>query len=196
MKFTNPKNATPLDPNEVGGLIPSDISTQEQLNEAEQKNIIQARYWALQKKRKDILTETFLRRLHKEMFRYVWRWAGQYRKTEKNVGVSPFSILIEINKLLADASYWIENQIGSWIEIGVKLHHRLVVIHPFPNGNGRHARLYTDVLLFCHGQEPFTWGAKWGKSFIGETEARKKYIQALRRADHRNYDELIKFVSS
>lgn len=195
MKIEIPPDSTPLDPDELTLLIPSDISTQAQLNEAEQKNISHAQLWAMGKKHKDILSQKFMLRLHREMFRWIWRWAGRFRHSEKNIGVAPHRISTELQTLLLDTQYWIQNKIYNWDELGARFHHRLTVIHPFPNGNGRHARLMTDVLLHQHGQKIFSWGENnFGKNLITATEARQKYIEALRLADKRNYAELIKFV--
>lgn len=195
MKFDYPQGATPLDPDEVSELIPSYIATQAELNAAEQKNIMSAQLWLRKKFRADILSESFLKRLHQEMFKDVWRWAGKFRKTEKNLGAAPYDILSEIQKLFADTKYWIENQTYSWVELGVRFHHRLVVIHAFSNGNGRHARLMTDALLSHFGQETFTWGAKKrDDDLVTNTEVRQNYLKALRSADQKNYGPLIKFV--
>lgn len=197
MKLVYPNGATPLDPDELKDLIPSDIATQEQLNFSEQSNIIEARHWALSRKNNKVLSEEFLRKLHHRMFCLVWRWAGNYRKTEKNLGVSWSLILEEIGKLFLDTSYWIDHQVYSWEELGARFHHRLVSIHPFPNGNGRHARLMTDVLFFNYEQKPFTWGQKErDENFKSGTEIRKSYIQSLRNADQNFYEDLIKFVRS
>lgn len=160
MKLNYPPGATPLDSDELKYLIPPDISTQEQLNTVEQENIAKAELWVFIRKRREVLTEPFLRKLHQRMFQNVWRWAGQYRKTEKNLGVASYLMREEIQKFLADAHYWIENQVYPWNELGAYFHHRPVSIHPFSNGNGRHARLLTDVLLVQHGQPRPTWGTK------------------------------------
>lgn len=193
MIFEYPHGATPLNANEKKSLIPPDIATQAALNQAEQSNIISAQKWALNRKRKNILSEEFLCRLHREMFKLVWRWAGKYRSTEKNIGVSPYEITTEVYKLIADCQHWIENKIFDWDELGARFHHRLVSIHLFPNGNGRHGRLATDVLLMTHGQKIFTWGKP---TLHNDSRARENYIMALRKADQKNYQTLIEFVRS
>lgn len=193
MIFEYPSGATPLDANEKKSLIPPDIATQAALNQAEQSNIISAQKWALSRKRKNILSEEFLCRLHREMFKLVWRWAGKYRTTEKNIGVPPYEITTEVHKLIADCQYWIENKTCDWDELGARFHHRLVAIHLFPNGNGRHGRLATDVLLMTHGQKIFTWGEA---TFYDNKHLRENYITALREADQKNYQSLIEFVRS
>lgn len=191
-----PDGATPLDPQEISGLIPPDISTQSQLNEAEQKNIISAELWLLNRNHLPILSEPFLRTLHKKMFENVWRWAGQYRKSEKNLGIAPHLIHEELHKLLSDTDYWLKHHTYSFDELGARFHHRLVSIHPFANGNGRFSRLLTDLLLTTHHQSRFTWGANLSGHLKQKSHARTQYIQALKKADNYDYTSLILFVRS
>jgi len=191
-----PEGATPLDPDEIKGLIPGYITTQGELNLLEQENILEAQSWS-STKRKDVLNESFLRELHKRMFKNVWKWAGEYRKSDKNIGIDWEKIPEEMRKLCADASYWIEHKTESWDEIGARFHHRLVFIHPFPNGNGRHARLMTDVLMRANGQEEFTWGrASLEQEKINGKQIRDQYIAALKEADKRKIESLVKFARS
>ena len=189
IKLDEIEGATPLDPNEIDGLIPSYIATQGQLNAAEQANIADARVWAMGRNHGDVLNDAFIRDLHKRMFKDVWRWAGTYRKTEKNIGVDPRQVAIQVRELCKDTAHWIQNQTYPWDEIGVRFHHRLVLIHPFPSGNGRHARLLTDVLMNVHRQPMFTWGGN-------ADDARKRYLVALKAADRNELTELLKFVRS
>lgn len=194
-KMDYPPGSTPLNPNEVEGLIPTYISTQHELNAVEHDNIVQGEKWAFARKRKNILTEKFLRDLHKQMFGLVWKWAGRYRTSNKSIGVDWYQIPGEIKKLLDDVQYWITNQTYSMDEIAVRFHHRLVWIHPFPNGNGRWARTATNILLFSLGQELFTWGAKKSSEELGVSgEVRHQYIRALQHADARSFSELLQFV--
>lgn len=196
-EFVYPVGATPLNPNELEGLKLTYISTQNELNAAEQDNILQGTQWAFSQKRKNFLTEKFARDLHKRLFGHVWKWAGTYRTTDKSIGVEWFQIPTEINKLLADVSYWITHETYPLDEIAVRFHHRLVWIHPFPNGNGRWARAMADVLLFSLGCERFSWGEHLKEGTLAEhSGAREAYIHALQMADTRNYKELIKFVRS
>lgn len=192
-----PPGATPLNPNEVSGLIPTYISTQSELNAVEQANILEGEKWAFSRKRKNVLTEKFLRDLHKKMFGLVWKWAGTYRTSNKSIGVEWFQIPMEINKLLADVQYWITHETYPMDEIAARFHHRLVWIHPFPNGNGRWARAMADVLLFSLGTERFSWGIHLKAETLDDHgEVRNHYIHALRLADAHNYKELLSFVRS
>jgi len=109
--------------------------------------VLEGSTWALRSRERNILSERFVRELHKRMFGSTWAWAGAFRTTEKNIGVDPAQIAVRLRDLLEDVRYWIEHNTYPVDEIALRFHHRLVVIHPFPNGNGRHARLMTDVLL-------------------------------------------------
>lgn len=192
MKFVYPAGATPLDQDEVIGLIPSHITIQSDLNEWEANNILEAESWVYSASHHgNILTLEFIKILHKKMFNKTWKWAGSFRKTEKNIGVSPFKITSALSTLLDDVRCKIENQSFQWDELAYRFHHRLVKIHPFPNGNGRHARLMTDLLLVQAGQLRFTWGSK---KLDTEGEVRRQYIEAMRAADKGDYSFLSIFV--
>ena len=189
-----PAGATPLDPDELAGLIPSHVSTQGERNEVEQANLVKALSWA-ERKHAAVLSDEFLRRLHQRMFGEVWRWAGTYRKTGKNIGVPAHEIAPALRVLCADTGYWIEHQVYPWIELGARFHHRLACIHAFPNGNGRHARLMTDILLRQHGEVTFTWGAlAWAAGERQDEAVRKTYLDALRTADRGDLEPLCLFV--
>jgi len=197
IQFQNIPGATPLDPNEIEGLTPSDISTQQQLNQAEQQNIIRGEVWAFERNHKDILSEVFLKRLHVKMFGDVWRWAGKFRKTNKNIGVDWHQLPTELRKLFDDSKFWIENETYEWLELGARFHHRLVSIHPFPNGNGRLSRMMTDLVLHQHKQNRFTWGNRPDSGKIDSVgPLRERYITALREADQRKFKALMTFVVS
>lgn len=192
-----PPGATPLNPNEIAGLIPTYISTQSELNAVEQDNILAGETWAFSRKRKNVLSERFLRHLHRQMFGLVWKWAGTYRNSDKSIGVAWYLVPVEIKKLLDDVKYWITHETYSMDEIAARFHHRLVYIHPFANGNGRWARVAADCLLFSLNHEPFSWGMKVDKKALGKHgEVRSSYIRALRLADAKKYDELLAFVRS
>lgn len=190
--FNYPPGATPLDGDELASLIPSHITTQGELNEWEQLNIIQGESWT-KKQHKKILTEAFLRHLHKRMFGETWKWAGEFRKSDKNIGVDWFNIGIELKKLLDDVHYQIEHDSFLADEIAVRFHHRLVLIHPFPNGNGRHARLMADLFVEHLGQPRFTWGSR---SLVDASATRQAYIAALQAADVRDIAPLLTFARS
>lgn len=192
VKLDYPPGATPLDADELASLIPDHITTQGELNEWEQLNIAQGDNWA-RKQRKEILNEGFVRQLHKQMFGETWKWAGEFRKSHKNIGVAWHTISVELKKLLDDAHYQIEHASYPPNEIAVRFHHRLVAIHPFPNGNGRHARLMADLLVQRLGQPRFTWGSR---SLVDASETRQRYIAALQAADARDIAPLLTFARS
>ncbi len=190
-----PPGATPLDPSEIAGLIPNYITTQRELNLLERENILEATKWAIGRKHKDILNPSFAYKLHKKMFGRVWKWAGQQRRSNKNIGVMKEQIPTQLAQLFGDTNYWIEHNTFPWDEIGARFHHRLVWIHVFPNGNGRHARLMTDILLESFGQVPFSWGQKNSAAPLdGEGALRAKYVNALKSADGNGFEPLIEFV--
>jgi Fic-DOC domain mobile mystery protein B len=187
-----PAGATPLDADDLASLIPRHITTQGELNEWEQLNILQGESWA-RKQRKDTLDETFVRQLHRQMFGETWRWAGEFRKSDKNIGVDWLKIGVELRQLLDDARYQIDHGTYPPDETAVRFHHRLVAIHPFPNGNGRHARLMADLLVERLRQPRFTWGSR---NLVDTTDTRQRYIGALQAADARDYAPLIAFARS
>ena len=184
--------ATPLTPEEKLGLIPSYITLRRELNEAEQINVTRAEQWAFSRKR-DVLDEAYLRRLHKQMFQDVWTWAGEFRTSERNIGVEPWRIATELREVLENVRYWIDHQTYLIDEIAARFHHKLVWIHCFANGNGRHGRLATDLLLVNLGQPRFTWGSQ---SLVNAGDTRRSYVVALRAADNRDIQPLLTFVRS
>jgi Fic-DOC domain mobile mystery protein B len=184
--------STPLTAEEREGLIPSYITLRGELNEAEQANILEGDAWAFSRKR-NVLDESFLSTLHKRMYGNVWRWAGTYRKSQKNIGIEFHKIPTELRKLLDDCRYWVENNTYSPDEIAARFHHRLVWIHCYPNGNGRHARLAADLLLTAFGSKRFSWGSA---NLIDAGATRAAYVAALRNADNHDYAPLLAFVRS
>jgi Fic-DOC domain mobile mystery protein B len=186
---------TPLSPEEQDDLIP-DLTTKEELNEWERQNILEAYTWALDLRnlnRQDPLSEVYVRQLHLRMFDQTWKWAGTYRTTEKNIGIPHFQIREALSALLGDARYWLEHRTFEPDELAVRFHHRLVSIHPFANGNGRHARLMADVLAQRQDRPVFTWG---GADIVTETDFRRTYIDALRAADKNEIQPLLVFARS
>jgi Fic-DOC domain mobile mystery protein B len=185
---------TPLSPEELADLIPN-LATKEELNEWERENILIAREWAIGDRTSavDLASDEYVRKLHKKMFDQTWKWAGEYRCAEKNIGVPFHEIRERLMALLADVRYWIANDTYSPDEASVRLHHRLVLVHPFPNGNGRHARLIADVLAIKLGRPAFTWGAL---NLVEEGQARNGYLERLRIADDGDIHPLLKFSRS
>lgn len=183
---------TPLDAEERQQLIPSYITLRRELNEAEQINIAHAEKW-LTSRRGDALNEAFLRELHRRMFGQVWRWAGKYRETPRNIGVDANRIRMDIAQAIDDARFWVENATYAPDEIAVRYSHRLVAIHPFPNGNGRISRMVGDLLAIYLGQPRFSWGSQ---SLIDANVTRAKYVAALRAADAHDLAPLISFARS
>ena len=183
---------TPLTVEEREQLIPSYITLRHELNEAEQVNIGAASRWADGRKR-DVLDRVFLSELHRRMFCDVWRWAGDYRKTERNIGVDAYRIAMDVQQAIDDARYWVENGTYPSAEIAVRFSHRLVAIHPFPNGNGRFSRLVGDLLAHQLGQVPFTWGSA---NLVNAGETRARYIEALQAADNHDVGPLLLFARS
>lgn len=183
---------TPLTEEEKTGLIPSYITLRSELNEAEQINITQGSAWAFSRSR-DVLDERFLRELHRRMFGEVWKWAGQFRTSPRNIGIDAYRIGTELHQLLGDVRYQIEHASLPPDEIAVRFHHRLVAIHAFPNGNGRHARMAADLLAERMGLPRFTWGSA---NLTRPEEARARYVAALRAADAHDIAPLIEFARS
>jgi Fic-DOC domain mobile mystery protein B len=184
---------TPLDPDEVAGLKPRHIATQGELDEWEAQNILKASRWVARQKKLDVLNDHFCRELHVKMFDDTWKWAGTFRKSDKNIGCDWTQIAVNLRQLLDNVAYWLEHNVFPPEEIAVRFHHRLVWLHAFPNGNGRHARLMTDCLLRQCGLAPFSWGRG---NLVIVNEVRQRYIQALRAADANDYALLLAFVHS
>lgn len=183
---------TPLTHDERAELIPSYITLRHELNEAEQVNIGAALRWAESRKR-DVLDRDFLCELHRKMFENVWRWAGRYRTTARNIGVEAHRIAADVQQTVDDARYWVEHATYPPDEISVRFSHRLVAIHPFANGNGRFSRLVGDLLAQRLGRPPFSWG----RSSLGEAgDVRARYVEALQAADNHDFRPLILFARS
>ena len=184
--------ATPLTPEERNGLIPTYLTLRGELNELEQQNIADADRWSFGRKR-NVLGEPFLRGLHRRMFNRVWRWAGKYRTSERNLGIESYRIETELHQALGDVRYWIDHKTYVPDEIAVRFHHRLVSIHPFPNGNGRWSRLAADLLSVSLGGERFTWGRA---NLQAPGDVRRRYIDALKAADNHDVAPLLAFARS
>jgi Fic-DOC domain mobile mystery protein B len=193
--FQEPDDATPLSPEERLGLKQTWITHRADLNEAEQENILRGAVWARVRRQRNrqMLDEEFAKALHKRMFGDVWTWAGAYRLTEKNIGVAPHRIANDAGMMFDDARYWVEHTTYPPDELAVRLHHRLVAIHPFANGNGRHARLMADLLIERLGGATFSWGSG---TLRDTEELRRAYIAALQAADNHDITSLLQFARS
>ena len=195
MTFEEPDGATPLDQDERQGLKFPHITTRGELDELEQANIEQALDWLARRRSGDIFDDRFVRTLHKRLFGDVWSWAGDYRLTEKNIGIDPRQISMQLRMLLDNARYWAEHGVYPPREAAARFHHRMVQIHPFPNGNGRHARIATDVMLEdYYDHPPIEWAS--GFDLQADNERRNAYIAALRAADAGDFDPLLTFVGA
>ncbi|WP_072386859.1 mobile mystery protein B [Hyphomicrobium sp. CS1BSMeth3] len=190
--FEQPNNATPLRPEEVHALrVP--VVDRRQLNEIEALNVTEGRAWAL-RSRRDHLTDSYLTELHRRMFGTVWTWAGAYRAHEVNIGnVPPHEVPVRVRAALDDARYWAEHETYGAHELAIRLHHRLVLVHPFVNGNGRCTRAMADIVVHRMKAAPLTWGST---SLIDTGAARAAYIAALKRADDHDFEALIAFATS
>lgn len=185
---------TPLDEDEIEGLLIPTIATREELDEFEQQNIEQAIEWTLKRSFKtlQILTEDFMREVHRRMYEDVWAWAGEFRKTDKNLGIDKWKIGPELKYLLNDTTYWIENNTYPPDEIAVRFKHRIVSIHCFPNGNGRHSRLMADIIIEkIFKQSVFTWGAA---NLVQQNDSRSEYLKAVKAADKGDIAPLLVFA--
>ena len=193
-------NSTPLTDEERQGLrLP--VLTRSELNRAEADNISQAMTWLFFSQRRlrseTVMRETWLQQLHRRMYNQVWTWAGRYRTTERNLGVPYWRIRMDMRDLEADVRAWLADTTAgrfSHDECALRFGYRLVVIHPFPNGNGRWSRLASDALIVSLGGRRFTWG---GASLTETSELRRRYIMALQAADvEHDFRPLIAFGRS
>ena len=190
--FEEPGNATPLTPEEKRELIPTHITYRSEINEAEQENIVRAQEWAFARRR-DVLTEKFIKDLHKRMLGEVWRWAGRFRTSEKNLGIPFYEIPTAVRQLLDGTKAWIDDKAYPPDKIAARFSHRLVQIHPFSNGNGRHSRLMADLLVMSLGGERFSWGST---NLQAAGTVRRRYIEAVRAADNHDMAPLLAFARS
>ena len=191
--YDYPPGATPLDPDEAAGLIPRHITQHAQLNEWEMANILEGERWAFARKHPNLLHPDFARRLHSRMFGRTWHWAGSFRITEKNIGIDPAKIQPALLDLCEDVKMQLEHSSYPLDEIAARFSHRLVAIHPFPNGNGRLSRTLADLLLVQRGATRFSWGAG---ELMSAGDVRQRYLDALRAADRKDYRPLLAFIRS
>lgn len=189
--------ATPLTPEERAGLIPTWITLRHELNAAEQANILTAQAALFGRRGRldpmKLADQDYIAKLHARMYGDVWRWAGEYRRSDRNIGVDWHSIPLEMRNLIDDARAWLEFGTFPADELAVRFHHRLVWVHPFPNGNGRISRLMGDLLVTALGGERFTWGSA---NLVDAGETRRRYVEALRLADRHDIGPLLAFSRS
>jgi Fic-DOC domain mobile mystery protein B len=187
---------TPLSEEELHGLKILSITIREELDEFEQLNIEKAIQWTIGKKIKpdELLSEKFIKDLHRRMYGEVWKWAGSFRNSEKNLGIKSFLIPVHLRQLLDDAAFWYENKTYPPDEMAIRFKHELVSIHCFPNGNGRHSRLMADLIMEKLYGEPFlTWGSS---DLVKASDKRKAYIEAVKMADNHELNALILFAKT
>ena len=192
MQFEYAPGATPIDPDEALDLIPKHISTQADLNAWEEMNIVEGANWIARQKIIQGLDEGLVREMHSRMFNKTWLWAGTFRKSAKSIGIDWTQIAVALKNLLDNTAYQIENQAVPIDEIVVRFHHQLLLIHAFPNGNGRHARLIADTLIVNLGGKRFSWGGNTSIATLGLT--RQNYLSALRAADKGDITPLMLFA--
>ena len=189
----DPHGATTLEPDELAGLKHAHITTRGELDELEQANVQQGLLWLDRVRNPDVVDDAFLRKLHDKLFGDVWEWAGVYRLREKNIGIDPRLIGVQVRQLLGDARYWKEHNTYPPLEAAARFHHRLVQIHPFPNGNGRHARISADAYLqHCFDHPAVDWEA--GADLLHDNARRDQYIAALQAADAQDCAQILEFV--
>ncbi|NQU18452.1 MAG: mobile mystery protein B [Candidatus Saganbacteria bacterium] len=190
-KFETIIGATPIE--DASDLIPTHILTRPELNEWESQNILNAVRKYLGKRKQHKFDITFVKSVHKDMFDDTWKWAGEIRKRNFNIGADWHKIQEELKALADDIAFWQNQKDGlGLLEQSVRIHHRIVKIHPFVNGNGRHARLVADIFLFSNEHKLPNWP---NNELVEETDIRKRYIDALKSADKGNYEPLEKFTS-
>jgi Fic-DOC domain mobile mystery protein B len=191
--YAHDGDATDLTAEERVGLIPTWIVTRDDLNRAERANITDGLRWA-RRGRFDVLNPEALMTLHKRMYGDVWRWAGEARRSERNIGRDDWWALREhLVQLLGNIGAQVDAGARDPDEIAIDFHHQLVAIHVFPNGNGRHARLAADLLAERLGRPPFTWGRS---DLVDVGDARVAYVAALKAADAGDLAPLLAFARS
>jgi Fic-DOC domain mobile mystery protein B len=192
-----PEGATLVPVDQRDRLLQSWITNRKDLNEAERDNIVKGAAWAPSRRGRnpaDIATPDFAVKLHRRMFGDVWGWAGEYRKTETNIGIAPHLIQVHTPTMFDDVRYRIKEKNFPPDEIAVYMHNRLTFIHLFTNGNGRHARLMADLLIERMGGKAFSWGG--GIPSTGGEELRAKYSAAQKVADNHDIAPLLAFARS
>jgi Fic-DOC domain mobile mystery protein B len=193
--FDTDDDQTELSAQERKGLKPAYVTYRSELNREEQENILKAEKWLFARRliASGFTDQGFIRQVHKKMYGDVWEWAGKYRQSDRNIGVDYYRIPMEMRMFVDDVRYWLEHGTYAVDELAVRFHHRLVWIHPFPNGNGRLSRLLADRLAVSLGESRFTWGSA---HLVKAGEMRARYVDALRAADAHDLRPLLDFARS
>ena len=192
LKFSDNKNGsedgkTPL--TDFGGLL-VDVHTRDELNALEFLNVNKAHEKYLLRRpseKKAPFTYVWFLKVHCEMYGDVWAWAGAIRKSNKNIGIDKSQVRETLKSLEKDYHVWVGSKMDP-NEVAARLHHRLVLIHPFENGNGRWARLITNIYLRQKDLPLILWPEK---EFLEQGNVRKQYLDALRKADEHDLKPLI-----
>lgn len=140
-----------------------------------------------------VFDERVLKALHKKMFGHIWHWAGEFRLSQDRRGADFFLIPGELGRLTLECANWAGERAYPPDTIAVQWFFGLVRIRPFLDGNARHARLATDLLLARLGRPPFTWGMVAG---LTRGDAGEAYDSALMEAKDGNMGPLLKFARS
>jgi Fic-DOC domain mobile mystery protein B len=184
--------STPLDHDQIIGIRFSHLTTMGELDELEDLNIQKGLEWLNRQKDPNYLSTEFICKLHEKLFGDVWKWAGKFRTAEVNISkYRSYDVAPQLKNFFEDAKLWIQNGKMSWDEISAEMHHRLVTIHPFPNGNGRTTRIYTEYVQKRNNQPVTSWMASLGKT---PQLRRDHYIKALRSADKGDFELLTEFM--
>jgi Fic-DOC domain mobile mystery protein B len=190
--FIDRDGSTPLDPDQITGIKFSHLVNMGELDEVEDLNIQKGLEWLNRQKGDDYISMEFFCKLHEKLFSDVWKWAGKFRKVEVNLSqIRSYDVGPQLKMFFEDVKIWIESGKMSWDEIAAEMHHRLIAIHPFPNGNGRTTRIYTEYVQKRNKQAVTSWKA----SLVHDPkERRRSYIKALQQADKGNFQPLIEFM--
>lgn len=147
-------------------------------------------YELVEKGKNHTVSERFIRNLHQLVTQDIDRkWAGKYRNSNVIIGGADHTPpdAIEVPNKMRELMEWLKGNKKKLhvIELAALLHHKLVYIHPFFDGNGRTSRLAMNLLLMQVGY-PLVIILK---------NDRKKYYRVLGRADQGDLLPLIRFIS-
>jgi len=193
-RFEFPEGATPI--SDCSGLIPTWVHNLNDLNRVEAENIMNAQrkyFRAPVNDPKNWFQVDELKNIHRAMFGEVWEWAGMYRQSVTSVGIKPILIPAKLAELCHEVLYWFQYPVElTFVEMAARIHHRVVFIHPFENGNGRFSRLVADrFLLALRCAYPI-----WPDHLNKDSGTRKDYISTLKNADKGNYEPLVDYMKS